>query len=410
MGTYVFTVADLSGLKQRGEAEAESRDALVNQLKARGLIVLDVGEKGGSRELTLPSWMRRVSASELAIFARPLATLIISGVPILRALAVLEDQTEHRFLRETIVDVRKRVEGGSTLAEALEAHPRVFNRLFVAMIRAGESGGVLESALERIADQLEKDASLRRQIRSAMVYPSLVIVFAIVVLAALVSFLVPVFEGIFKEFGGKLPGPTQISVSLSHAFTHRWFGVLPGIVGIILLLVAIVVAFLRWKSSSWGKPYWDRFRLRAPMKIGSIVKEIAVARWARTLSSLTAAGVPLLQALEIVGETSGNVVVENEMGEVIASVKRGGSLSEPISKSKVFPRMVSHMIGVGEETGELDGMLAKVADFYEDRVAASVKALTSIMEPIMIVVVGAIVGFIVISMWLPLFEVYNRVP
>jgi|SRR5579875_19942 len=410
MATYVFTVADLAGVKQRGEADAESREALVNQLKARGLIVLDVGEKGGSRELTLPGWLRRVSAQELAVFARQLATLIISGVPILRALAVLEDQTENRFLKETIVDVRKRVEAGSTLAEALEAHPRVFNRLFVAMVRAGESGGVLESALDRIADQLEKDASLRRQIRSAMVYPSLVITFAIIVLSALVTFLVPVFEGIFKEFGGHLPGPTQISVSLSHAFTRDWFGFLPGIVGILILVAVAVVAFLKWKGSSWGKPYWDRLRLRAPMKIGTIVREVAVARWARTLSSLTAAGVPLLQALEIVGETSGNVVVENEMGEVISSVKRGGTLSEPISKSKVFPMMVSHMIGVGEETGELDGMLGKVADFYEDRVAASVKALTSIMEPIMIIVVGGIVGFIVISMYLPLFEVYNRVP
>lgn len=408
MSTYVFKVSDLAGVKSSGEAEAESKQALASQLKSRGLIVLDIGEKHSSKEIRL-SFLERVKAQELAVFARQLSTLILSGVSILRALYVLEDQTESRFLKETIIAVRRDVEGGASFGDALERHPKVFNQLFVAMVRAGESGGVLESSLVRVADQLEKDASLRRQIRSAMVYPILVMTFAFIVLAALVTFLVPVFEGVFKEFGGSLPGPTQISVGLSHAFTHLWFGVIPGIFGILMLMGAIAFGFVKWKNSSIGRPQWDRIKLHAPMRIGNIVQEIAVARWSRTLASLTAAGVPLLQALEIVGKTGGNVVVEQAMDGVIASVKRGGTLSAPLAKSSIFPSMVTHMVGVGEETGELDTMLGKLADFYEDRVAASVKALTSILEPIMIIVIGAIVGFIVISMYLPLFEVYNHI-
>jgi type IV pilus assembly protein PilC len=408
MSTYVFKVADLAGVKSSGEVEAESKQALASQLKARGLIVLDISDKRASTEIRL-TFLERVKANDLAVFARQLSTLITSGVSILRSLGVLEDQTESRLLKETIVEVRHDVEAGATFGDALQRHPKVFNPLFVAMVRAGESGGVLESALQRVATQLEQDASLRRQIRSAMMYPIFVMTFAFIVLAALVSFLVPIFEGIFKEFGGSLPAPTKLCVAISHAFTHAWFGFLPGILGILMMIGAVAFAFVKWKGSVRGRPYWDRFKLRVPMKIGTIVQEIAVARWSRTLSSLTAAGVPLLLALDITGKTGGNVVMEEAMDNVIASVKRGGSLSQPLAKASIFPNMVTHMVGVGEETGELDAMLAKIAEFYEDRVAISVKGLTSIMEPIMIVVIGSLVGFIVISMYLPLFEVYNQI-
>jgi type IV pilus assembly protein PilC len=391
VSTYVFKVADLAGVKSSGEVEAESKQALASQLKSRGLIVLDIADKGSSQQINL-SFLKRIKAADLAVFARQLATLITSGVSILRALYVLEEQTESPLLKETIVDVRKLVEGGTSFGDALEHHPKVFSPLFVAMVRAGEAGGVLESSLQRVADQLEKDASLRRQIRSAMVYPILVITVAMLVLVALVSLLVPMFEGIFKEFGGKLPAPTKVTVGLSHLMTRPWFGVVPGFLGVFIVFGLVVFAFLKWKKSQAGRPLW-----------------VAVARWSRTLASLTAAGVPLLLALDITGKTGGNVVVEDAMQEVIASVKRGGTISKPLSQAPVFPSMVTHMVGVGEETGELDTMLEKVADFYEDRVAASVKALTSILEPIMIMVIGAIVGFIVISMYLPLLEVYNHV-
>ncbi len=401
MSTYVFKAMDLAGAKARGEIEAESRQAVSAQLKSRGMIVLDIADKHSSREIKL-DFLQRVKAGELAVFSRQLATMIASGLSILRALYVLEEQTESKFLKETISQVRKDVETGRSLSDAMERHPKVFNPLFVAMTRAGEAGGLLEESLTRVADQLEKDASLRRQIRSAMIYPTLVITFAVAVMLALVAFLVPVFEGVFKQFGGELPAITKVSVLMSKVVTSYFYVM-------FIVTVAIVFAFLRWKKSSWGRPQWDRFRLRVPMKIGSIVQQVAVARWSRTLASLTSAGVPLLLALDITGKTGGNIVVEEAMAGVIASVKRGGTISEPLSKAPIFPTMVTHMVGVGEETGALDAMLAKIADFYEDQVEASVKALTSIMEPVMIIVIGSIVGFIIISMYMPMFTMYNHI-
>jgi type IV pilus assembly protein PilC len=401
MSTYVFKAMDLAGVKARGELEAESKQAVSDQLKQRGLIVLDIADKHASREIQL-SFMKRVKANELAVFSRQLATMISSGMSILRALYVLEAQTEGKFLKETLVAVRKDVEAGISLSDAMARHPKVFSPLFVAMTQAGEAGGVLEGALMRVADQLEKDASLRRQIKSAMVYPTLVIIFAVGVMMALVAFLVPVFEGVFKQFGGELPSITKVSVFLSHAVTGYWWL-------IFMLAGGTAFAFLQWKKSSWGRPQWDHFRLHIPMKIGTIVQQVAVARWSRTLSSLTSAGVPLLLALDITGRTGGNVAVEDAMEGVIASVKRGGTIAAPLAQAPIFPTMVTHMVGVGEETGALDAMLDKVAEFYEDQVEASVKALTSILEPIMIVVIGGIVGFIVVSMYLPLFTVYNNI-
>ncbi len=401
MSTYVFKAMDPAGVKAKGEVEAESKQGAADQLKARGLIVLDVTDKHASREIEL-SFMKTVKASELAIFSRQLSTMISAGMSILRSLYVLEGQTESKYLKETIVAVRKDVEAGMALSDGMARHPKVFNTLFVAMTRAGEAGGVLEDALIRVADQLQKDASLRRQIRSAMVYPVLVIIFAVGVMMALVAFLVPVFEGVFKQFGGSLPALTQVSVFASKVVTGYWW--------LMFLVTALaVVGFLKWKRTSWGRRQWDHFRLHVPMKIGSIVQQVAVARWSRTLSSLTAAGVPLLQALEITGRTGGNVAVEDAMAGVIASVKRGGTIAAPLAQAPIFPAMVTHMVGVGEESGALDSMLARVAEFYEDQVEASVKALTSILEPVMIIVIGSIVGFIVISMYLPLFEVYNHI-
>ncbi len=401
MSTFVFKAVDLAGVKARGEVEADSKQAVSDQLKSRGLIVLDISSKGGSKDIEL-SFMKRVKANDHAVVSRQLATMIQSGMSILRSLYVLEEQTENKFLKETIVAVRKDVEAGLSLSDSMARHPKVFSPLFVAMTQAGETGGVLEGSLLRVADQLQADASLRRQIKSAMVYPTMVIIFAVAVMMALVAFLVPVFVGVFKQFGGELPKLTQVSVFLSHAVTGYWWLM-------FLLTGATIGTFLRWKRTTWGRKQWDHFRLHVPMKIGTIVQQVAVARWSRTLASLTAAGVPLLQALEITGRTGGNVAVEEAMDGVIASVKRGGTIAAPLAQAPIFPTMVTHMVGVGEETGALDQMLDRIAEFYEDQVSASVKALTSILEPIMIVVIGSIVGFIVISMYLPLFEVYNHI-
>jgi type IV pilus assembly protein PilC len=401
MPTYVFKAMDLAGVPARGEVDAVSKQDVADQLKQRGLIVVDIGNKYRSRELNVELF-KRVKPAELAVATRQLSTMVTSGMPILRALQVLEAQTKSKLLKETLAAVRGDVEAGLLLSDALQRHPKVFNQLFVAMVRAGEAGGVLDSSLRRTADQLEKDASLKRQVRAAMIYPALVISFAFIVLIALVAFLIPVFENVFKSFGGHLPALTQVMVGLSHLIRQQWYILLFGI-------PAVFFAFFKWKNSKAGRAKWDAFKLRIPMKIGNVVQKVAIARWSRTLSSLTSAGVPIMQALEITGKTAGNAVIEKSMGDVIASVKTGGTISEPLRSAPAFPTMVSHMVGVGEETGALDAMLAKIAEFYEDEVAAAVKALTSILEPVMIIIVGGIVGFIVIAMYMPMFKVYDAI-
>jgi len=401
MSTYVFQALDVTGRKASGELEADSKQAVQDQLKQRGLIVLEVNDKSGSKELRLPG-SNKVKSADLTVMTRQLSTMISSGMSILRALYVLETQTDSKPLAETLVKVRKDVEAGLPLSDALERHPKVFNALFVAMTRAGESGGVLESALIRVADQLESEESLRRQVKTAMVYPGVIMTFAFIVLAALLIFIVPVFESIFADFDGELPLITKTTVALSEALQSRWYLFLAGGIG-------LVVGFRRWKASDRGRKQWDAMRLKTPMKIGPIVQKIALARWSRTLAALTTAGVPLLQALDITGRTAGNWVVEKAMADVIANVKSGGTIADPLKETSVFPSMVTHMISVGEETGNLDTMLSKVADFYEDQVAAAVKALTSILEPVMIIIVGAIVGFIVIAMYMPMFKIYDSI-
>jgi type IV pilus assembly protein PilC len=399
--TFVFKAMDLAGVPAQGEVEAESKQDVANQLKERGLVVIDIGTKYRSKELNVDLFAR-VKPKDLAIASRQLATMVSSGMPILRALYVLETQTDSKILAGTLAEVRKDVEAGLLLSDSLARHPKVFGDLYTSMVRAGETGGVLEECLLRVADQLEKDAALRRQVRSAMVYPALIITFAIGVLLALVAFLIPVFEGVFKQFGGKLPALTQIMVDLSHLVTKQWYL-------LIVFLVAGIGSFLWVRKSKWARPKWDAFKLRIPMKIGDVVQKVAIARWSRTLSSLTSAGVPILQAIEITGKTAGNAVIERSMEDVITSVKAGGTIAEPLKSAKAFPPMVAQMVGVGEETGAVDSMLSKIADFYDSEVEAAVKALTSILEPVMIMFVGGIVGVIVISMYLPLFNIYNQI-
>ncbi len=401
MSVYVWKAMDLTGAKATGEVDAETKQAVADQLKSRGLIVLDISDKHSSREINL-GFLKRVKPTDLTIMTRQLSTMVSSGMTILRALYVLEAQTENEVLVETITQVRKDVEAGLALSDALERHPKVFSPLFVAMTRAGETGGVLESSMMRVADQLEKEDNLRRQVKSAMTYPIVVISFAVIILVALVTFLVPVFVGVFKQFGGELPFITKITVTMSKAMTGYWWAV-------ILVVGFIVWSFKKWKASEKGRGQWDAFRLRIPAKIGDIVQKVALARWSRTLSALVSAGVPLMQALDITARTAGNRVVEDVMASVIDSVKQGGTIAEPLRAAPVFPGMVVAMVAVGEETGALDQMLSKIADFYEDQVDAAVKSLTSILEPLMLVAVGGMVGFIVISMYLPLFKVYDSI-
>jgi type IV pilus assembly protein PilC len=403
MATYAFKALDLSGSPTKGEIDAADKQTVAAQLRSKGLIVVDIEEQAAANAGDILARFRRVKSDDLVIASRQLSTMVNSGMSLLRSLYVIEEQTESDKLREVWIDVRKDVEAGLAFSDALRKHPDVFNELYVAMVQAGETGGILDQTLVRVATQLEKDAALRRQIKAAMIYPSLIGGFAIVVLIALVTFLVPVFEKIFDDFGGDLPAITKFTVWLSHMFTGRWYVMIAVTVGVVWL-------FRFWKKSERGRIQWDRMKLKFPVKIGDIVQKVALARFSRTFSGLIAAGVPMLEAIDITGRTSGNRVIEMAMEDVRESVKRGGSLTQPmIGVPEAFPVMVTQMIGVGEETGALETMLTKVADFYEEQVEAAVKALTSILEPVMIVIVGGIVGFIVIAMYLPMFKVYDQI-
>jgi type IV pilus assembly protein PilC len=410
MSTYAFRAIDVAGIPSRGELEAETKSQVTEQLRQKGLIVLDVSETSEAFKFeSLLDRFRGIGMRELAVFARQFATLVASGMPMLRSLYTLEDQTEDERLAEAIKSVRQDVEAGSSLADAMERRPNAFDTLFRSMVRSGEASGRLEEALERVAFHLEKMDALRRQIRSAMMYPSFVLVLAVLITMAVVAFIVPIFAGIFEELAAEnegesaeLPLLTQITMAVSNVITGYWFIWIPA-------TVAGVIGFLQWKKTERGRVQWDRVKLRIPFHIGDIVKKVSLARWSRTFSGTVASGVPILQSIKVTGQTSGNALIEQAMDDVYASVKGGGTIAHPIESNDLFPPMVAHMVSVGEETGQLENMLTKVSDFYETEVDAKVKALTSLLEPIMIVVVGSIVGFIVISMYLPIFELYDKI-
>jgi type IV pilus assembly protein PilC len=410
MSTFAFRAVDVAGIPSRGELEADSKAQVTEQLRSKGLIVLDVSEQRESLRLEgMFSGMRGIALREMAVFARQFATLIASGMPMLRSLYTLEDQTEDEQLKEAIASLRQDVEAGSSVGDAMERQPKVFDRLFRAMVHSGEGSGRLEEVLERVAFQLEKTDALRRQIRAALLYPSFVFGLAIAVMIGVVAFIVPVFAGVFEDIAADNPGApaelpmlTQVTVGASGLITGYWFILLP-------LTVAGFIGFFQWKKTESGRVQWDRAKLRIPFKIGDVVHKVSLARWSRTFSGTVAAGVPILQSIKITGETSGNAMIEQAMDDVYTSVRSGGTVAGPIERNDLFPAMVGHMISVGEDTGQLEHMLGKIADFYEAEVDAKVKALTSLIEPLMIVFVGGVVGFIVISMYLPIFSLYDNI-
>jgi type IV pilus assembly protein PilC len=409
MSTFAFRAVDLAGVAARGEMDASSKSVVSDQLRQRGLIVLDISEKRESLKVeSIVQRFKSVNLRALAVFSRQFATLIASGMPMLRCLYTLEQQTQDEMLRNAIIAVRENVESGSSIAQAMESQPGVFDPLYRSVVKAGEDSGRLEEALDRIASQLERLDALRRQVKSAMMYPAVVFTLALVVMIVVVAVIVPVFVGIFNqlalsnpEVGTSLPIMTQITVSVSDFVTHQWYLLLGGI-------ALGSYAFIRWKKSDRGRLQWDHFKIRIP-RIGDVVQKIALARWSRTFAGMVASGVPILQAIEISGGTAGNAVINEAMGEVYASVKRGGSLAGPMATHAIFPPMVEHMVSVGEESGQLETMLAKIADFYEAEVDARIKSLTALIEPLMIIFVGGVVGFIVISMYLPIFSIYDKV-
>jgi type IV pilus assembly protein PilC len=402
VATFTYKARTRRGEIVQDKIEGMNTMSVVFSLRQQGLLVIDVREQGVAQR-DLFEVFKRVKLYDLVVLSRQFATMINAGLPVVRALYVLSEQTDNKKLKGTIDDVRKDVEAGSALSEVLDKHPDVFSRLYIQMVRAGEIGGILDGVLLRIADQLEKDQELRRKLKSAMTYPVTVLVLAILAASFMLIFIVPIFARMFEDLGGALPLLTRVTMAISDILT--------GILGVLMYLGmgAAVIGFLRWKRTEQGRRVWGRISLGIPFKIGQVIQKVALARFARTLGTLSAAGVPILQALEITATSSGNWVVERALLESRDAIREGIPIYKPLEEEWVFPPMVTRMIAVGEETGDIDGVLAKIAEFYESEVDATIKALTSIIEPVMIIVVGGIVGVIVISMYLPMFRIYELV-
>jgi type IV pilus assembly protein PilC len=401
--SYAYKVRDREGKMLGGTLEAESEDAVVTRLRQLGYAPISIeAEKGAGlkTELRLPG-SGRVKLKDLAVFSRQFATMINSGLSLLRALTILGEQTSNRRLGGVITQVRAEVEKGTSLSAALARHPKVFNRLYVSMVRAGEIGGFLDQVLVKVAETFEKEVELRGKIRSAMTYPVVVFAMVIAIVSAMLIFIVPTFANLYSSLGGTLPLPTRMLMGASNLL-RRFFLI------VVLLVAALTFLFRKWKASQKGRYQWDRFKLKVKV-FGPLFHKTALSRFSRTLSTLIRAGVPILQALEIVGETVNIQVISRAVGDVQDSVREGESLATPLSKHPAFPAMVVQMMAVGEETGALDTMLSKVADFYDQEVEAAVASLTSMIEPLLIAVMGAAVGGMVIALYLPLFNIINLV-
>ena len=401
--SYAYKVRDREGKMAAGSMEAESEEAVVSRLRQLGYAPISIeAEKGAGlkTEVKLPG-TGRVKLKDLAVFSRQFATMINSGLSLLRALTILGEQTSNRRLGEVIIQVRAEVEKGTSLSAALARHPKVFNRLYISMVRAGEIGGFLDQVLVKVAETFEKEVELRGKIRSAMTYPVVVFAMVIAIVGAMLIFIVPTFKNLYTSLGGELPLPTRMLVGLSNVL-RRFFPV------VVLAVVALVFLFRRWKATDSGRYQWDKFKLKVKV-FGPLFHKSALSRFSRTLSTLIRSGVPILQALEIVGETVNNMVISRAVRDVQDSVREGESLATPLSKHAAFPAMVVQMMAVGEETGALDTMLSKVADFYDQEVEAAVASLTSMIEPILIAVMGAAVGGMVIALYMPLFNIINLV-
>jgi type IV pilus assembly protein PilC len=399
---FTYRVRNRQGEILQDQMEGADTMAIASELRQQGLFVIDVKEQSVAQKDILEPF-KKVKLGDLVVFSRQFATMINAGLPIVRALYILSEQTGNPKLKEVVVQVRKDVEAGLALSEALEKHPKVFSRLYVEMVRAGEVGGILDGVLLRVADQLEGDQELRRKVKSAMTYPMVVLVLAILAASFMLIFIVPVFARMFEDLGGTLPLPTRVAMGISDILTSI-YGVL-----VYAAMGAAVFGFLRWKNTENGRRIWGRISLRIPFKIGDVIQKVALARFARTFGTLSAAGVPILQAIEITATSSGNWVMENALLKSRDAIREGLPIYRPLEDESVFPPMVTRMIAVGEETGDIDGMLTKIAEFYESEVDATVKALTSIIEPLMIVVVGGIVGGIIIAMYLPMFRIFELV-
>ncbi len=401
MPVYIWKGKDAKGNKKSGEIEANNENIARLLLRRQNITVTKIKPKPKDLFENVKWLQPRVKDRDIVVFIRQFATMIDAGLPLVQGLQILQEQQTNRTFKAVLKQVQKDVEEGATFADALKKHPQVFDELTINLVAAGETGGILDVILNRLASYMEKIAALKKKVKGAMTYPAVVTVIAILVTAVILIFVIPVFSKMFADFGSALPAPTQFVIKLSNAARNyfHWF-----IIGIILL----VIAFKRFRKTEKGKDITDRLMLRLPV-FGILLKKVAVAKFTRTLGTMLSSGVPILEAMDIVAKTSGNKVIEKAILETKASVAEGKSITEPLMHSDVFPPMVVQMISVGESTGALDAMLGKIADYYDEEVDAAVEALTSMLEPFMMVFLGVVIGGLVISMYLPIFKMASVV-
>jgi type IV pilus assembly protein PilC len=402
MAGFAYSAISIDGLETVGEVHAPDLEAAREQLRVRGLLAHSLRELPASGQEGMRTAFKKIKPRSMQVFSRQFATMIEAGLNIVAALVILEEQTDDMYLAEVISELRADVEGGLLLSQAMARHPKVFNNLYISMVQAGEASGMLDHVLDRVAEQIEKETKIKRRVKGAMVYPTVVFTFATLVLIAMLMFIVPIFAKIFTSLGGHLPMLTQVVVDASDLLRQRWYIVFP-------LMAFTIWGVLRYKKTESGRQQWDRLKLRIPMKIGEVVLKVTMARLLRTLATLVAAGVDIIKALEIAGSTAGNWLVETAVADVRVKVQEGVPIAEPLTQDPLFPPMVSQMVKIGEETGELEKMLSKIADFYEDEVDAAIQSLTSIIEPLMMIGVGFMVGIIVIAMYLPMFRMMQLI-
>jgi type IV pilus assembly protein PilC len=401
MPSFTWTGKSRDGLVKKGVIVAEDSDSAMAALRAQAIMPTSVKAKGKDLKDTFPFLAPKVTTKDIVIFTRQFATMIDAGLPLVQCLDILGSQQENPTFKRVILQVKADVEAGSTFSEALGKHPRQFDRLYVNLVAAGEVGGILDTILNRLAVYLEKADSLKRRVKSAMVYPAAVTVIAVGVVVLMLVKVIPVFEKMFADFHSALPGPTMVVLAISH-FMQKW--IMHMCVG-----VAAAVFALRWTyKQPKGRWFWDGVFLKLPI-FGSLLRKVAVARFSRTLGTMLSSGVPILDALDIVARTAGNVIVESEILIARSSIAEGKTIAEPLQASSVFPGMVVQMIAVGEQTGAMDAMLGKIADFYDDEVDAAVDALTSLLEPLLMVVLGGVIGALLVAMYLPIFKIAEAV-
>ena len=399
--TYQYKVRDRSGNLVSGELIGDSEGLVMTKLREMGMTPIEVKRAKAGLKMEINLRPGRVKLKDLAVFSRQFATMVNSGLPILRALAILGDQTENKELQKVLVQVRLDVEQGQSLSGAMARSPKAFSDLYVAMVKAGETGGVLDNVLLRLADNIEKEVELRRKVKSAMTYPVVVVMLVGLIMSAMLLFVVPQFKSIYAQLGGTLPLPTQILLTASNAVRSYWYV-------FALFLFGMSFAFRRYKRTDRGRAQMDAVKLKIPV-FGGLFHKTALARFSSTLGMLLRSGVPILQALDIVSETVNNKVISSAVGDVQGAVREGESMAKPLSRHSVFPPMVVQMLAVGEETGAVDTMLDKVAEFYNAEVTASVDALTSLIEPLMIAIVGGAVGAAVIALYMPMFNIIKLI-